>query len=75
MAAAVRARWLGRAACDLLADHCVAAAARRGLAGHRHSGAQHVSRARTLTSGSGLGWPCGAIDSRQGRGWHAYSNR
>ena len=34
MAAAVRARWLGRAACDLLADHCVAAAARRGLAGH-----------------------------------------
>jgi len=34
VAAAVRARWLGRAACDLLADHCVAAAARRGLAGH-----------------------------------------
>ena len=33
-AAAVRARWLGRAACDLLADHCVAAAARRELAGH-----------------------------------------
>ena len=32
----MRARWLGRAACDLvwLADHCVAAAARRGLAGH-----------------------------------------
>jgi len=41
----------------------------------RYDGALHVPRARTLFSGSGLSWPRGATDGRQGRAQPAYSNR
>jgi len=57
---AVRARGLDRGACDLLADRCVAAAARRELAGHlpcvHICGAKRLSRSQAPMLAAGWCW-------------------